>query len=209
MSNIRSLSDISQLLSGMTLHEILDPTISSGGSKGYASNQLDKSAVVLASEITSISSTLGPRLPPGKLSTAVTANEDDLKRSLNSTIYLLSSSDWEKIVLTRVLAQIISTNQVIGSSIKQSMEGAVLLLDDMGIHMNEIQQARLLKNLRKSGAATLITSYRWSVGRFADRIYVLQNGAIVENGTHSELLDRGTQRSIYAARWKEMYDESK
>jgi ABC-type cobalamin transport system ATPase subunit len=193
----------------MTLHEILDPTISSGGSKGYASNQLDKSAVVLASEITSISSTLGPRLPPGKLSTAVTANEDDLKRSLNSTIYLLSSSDWEKIVLTRVLAQIISTNQVIGSSIKQSMEGAVLLLDDMGIHMNEIQQARLLKNLRKSGAATLITSYRWSVGRFADRIYVLQNGAIVENGTHSELLDRGTQRSIYAARWKEMYDESK
>jgi len=209
MSNIRSLSDISQLLSGMTLHEILDPTISSGGSKGYASNQLDKSAVVLASEITSISSTLGPRLPPGKLSTAVTANEDDLKRSLNSTIYLLSSSDWEKIVLTRVLAQIISTNQVIGSSIKQSMEGAVLLLDDMGIHMNEIQQARLLKNLRKSGAATLITSYRWSVGRFADRIYVLQNGAIVENGTHSELLDRGPQRSIYAARWKEMYDESK
>jgi len=183
----------------MTLQEAL----------GYGFSHIEKPAIDIASEITSISSTLFPRLPAGKLLTVVTANEDDLTRSPTSQMYLLSSSDCEKIVLTRVLAQIISANQSVTASMKLALDGAVLLLDDLGVHMNEIHQAKLLKNLRKSGATTLITSNRWSVGRFADRIFVLHNGVIVENGTHAELLDRGPQRSIYAARWKDMLDESK
>lgn len=204
MSSVRSLSDLSQVLSGMKLYEILNPI--SLGAKAYASKEVEKSALGLASEITSISSTLIPRLPPSKLSTLVTVNENDLTRSTAYPSFILSSSDWEKIILTRVLAQLISANQIISSSVKQCMENAVLLLDDMGLYMNEIQQAKLLNNLRKSGAVTLITSNHWSVGRLADKIYVVQNGAIVEQGTHNELLDRGAQRGLYAARWKEMIE---
>jgi ABC-type multidrug transport system fused ATPase/permease subunit len=48
------------------------------------------------------------------------------------------------------------------------------------------------------------TSNRWATGRFADRIVVMKDGAIVETGTHAELLNRGPQLSIYAAKWHAM-----
>ena len=83
----------------------------------------------------------------------------------------------------------------------------MLLLDDATSLMNELEEIHLVKSLRKSGAATLITSNRWSTGRFADRIAVVKNGSIIECGTHADLLGRGPQKSAYAAKWAQMMAE--
>jgi ABC-type multidrug transport system fused ATPase/permease subunit len=70
--------------------------------------------------------------------------------------------------------------------------------------LNELEEIKLIKSLKNSGAATLMTSKRWTMGRFATRIVVIQNGTVVESGTHAELIARGADHSLYAARWAQM-----
>jgi len=55
--------------------------------------------------------------------------------------------------------------------------------------------------LRQSGAATVLTSNKWATGRLGDKVVVIQDGAIVESGTHDELLSLGPQQSLYASKW--------
>jgi ATP-binding cassette subfamily B protein len=45
----------------------------------------------------------------------------------------------------------------------------------------------------------IFISHRLSTTRIADRIIMLENGQIVEQGTHQELLDRNGK---YAQMWK-------
>lgn len=79
--------------------------------------------------------------------------------------------------------------------------GSVLILDDATYHMSEKEEARLLAVLRRTGAATILTSKRWSAGRLADRIAVIKDGAVVEQGTHNDLM---RQHSSYALEWHAM-----
>jgi ATP-binding cassette, subfamily B, bacterial len=46
-----------------------------------------------------------------------------------------------------------------------------------------------------SGQTALLISHRFSTVRMADRIIVLQNGTVLEQGTHTELL---SQNGLYA-----------
>jgi len=51
---------------------------------------------------------------------------------------------------------------------------------------------------------TLIISHRLSAVRHANRIYVLENGAIIESGDHESLLK---QRGLYSAMWRQQFSE--
>ena len=84
------------------------------------------------------------------------------------------------------------------------MVGSVLLLDDPTVLLSEVEEAKILKELRQSGAATILASNKWATGRFADHIAVVRDGSIVESGTHNELISRGPQSSLYAAKWHAM-----
>jgi ABC-type transport system involved in cytochrome bd biosynthesis fused ATPase/permease subunit len=150
---------------------------------------------------------------PSKLSTILTARESDLKHpGVKSQGSLLSPGEWSKLLLTRILAQVIHDNDNVLSTtgsngernLDNSLVGSVLLLDDLTAWLSEVEEATLLKNLRRTGSATVFSSNKWSTGRFADRIYVVKDGAIVEAGTHDELLMRGPQQSLYAAKWHAM-----
>lgn len=86
------------------------------------------------------------------------------------------------------------------------MMGAILLLDDATSQMSESDGANLITALRRTGAAVLLTSNCWASGRFADRIVVLggSSGAVVESGTHADLINLGPDRSLYAREWSAM-----
>jgi ATP-binding cassette subfamily B protein len=69
----------------------------------------------------------------------------------------------------------------------------VLILDDALSSVDTLTEERILQGL--SGVmrdrTTILISHRVSTVRNADRIYVLERGRIVEEGTHQELLELG------------------
>lgn len=69
----------------------------------------------------------------------------------------------------------------------------ILILDDATSAVDTHTEAHILKGLRSSmaGHTNLIVSHRVSTVRDADLIVVLEDGRIVERGTHHELIARG------------------
>ncbi len=66
----------------------------------------------------------------------------------------------------------------------------VLILDDCFSAVDTETEEHILSELKRlrQQQTTLLVSHRVSTARHADRIYVLEDGRILENGTHDELL---------------------
>ncbi|MGZ0040858.1 ABC transporter ATP-binding protein [Paenibacillus ottowii] len=66
----------------------------------------------------------------------------------------------------------------------------ILVLDDALSAVDARTEARIIDNIRRkrSGKTTLISTHRLSAVEHADRIVVLEQGRIIEQGTHNELL---------------------
>jgi ABC-type hemin transport system ATPase subunit len=158
-------------------------------------------------QMTGLYKTLLARLP-SKTATIFTANEEDLRpTSLKPRSTLLSPGEWSKMMLARVLAQTIYDNDnalASNDKIENSLMGSILLLDEPTTMYSEVDEGELYRDLRLTGAATVISTNKWATGRFADQICVVKNGAIVEMGSHNELIARGPQQSLYAAKWQAM-----
>jgi ATP-binding cassette subfamily B multidrug efflux pump len=76
----------------------------------------------------------------------------------------------------------------------------ILILDDALSAVDARTEAQIIENIReeRAGKTTLISTHRLSAVQHADMIVVLDNGNIVERGTHQELLDmNGWYREQY------------
>jgi ATP-binding cassette, subfamily B, bacterial len=62
-------------------------------------------------------------------------------------------------------------------------------------------EASIPRSLREitAGHTTVIIAHRLPTIRHADRIYVMEDGAVVEQGKHDELLEAN---GIYASMWR-------
>ncbi|MBC7901679.1 MAG: ABC transporter ATP-binding protein [Saprospiraceae bacterium] len=71
----------------------------------------------------------------------------------------------------------------------------ILILDDSLSAVDTYTEEKILHNLRdvRQDRTTLIVSHRVSTIRDADLICVLENGRIIERGTHQELLELGRE----------------
>jgi ATP-binding cassette, subfamily B, multidrug efflux pump len=69
----------------------------------------------------------------------------------------------------------------------------ILILDDALSSVDTQTEEKILGRLRDvmHGRTTVLIAHRTSTVRDADRIVVLKDGAIIESGTHDELLERG------------------
>ncbi len=79
-------------------------------------------------------------------------------------------------------------------------EPPILILDDAFSSVDVETEEEILRALQQfmRGRTTLLISHRISTVRAADMIVYLRNGAIIEQGTHDELLARGgAYRELY------------
>jgi ABC-type multidrug transport system fused ATPase/permease subunit len=92
----------------------------------------------------------------------------------------LSGGQWQRIALARALAAV--------------RQGAgVVLLDEPTAQLDARGEAEIFSRIlaETRSCTTVLVSHRFSTVRQADRICVVENGAVVELGSHDELMARG------------------
>jgi ATP-binding cassette subfamily C protein CydCD len=69
-------------------------------------------------------------------------------------------------------------------------DAPVLVLDEATSHLDAVNEAEVREAIERlmKGRTTLVIAHRLSTIRNADKIVVLDDGAVAEQGTHSELL---------------------
>ena len=89
----------------------------------------------------------------------------------------LSGGQWQKIALARTLFR----------------DAQITILDEPTSSMDAYAEANVFAKLRELAAnrLVLVITHRLANIRFADRIYVMHGGEIVESGTHDELMSLG------------------
>jgi len=83
------------------------------------------------------------------------------------------------------------------------VDPAILVLDEATANLDLATEARVQKamSLVASGRTTLVIAHRLQTARAAERILVVDDGTITEDGSHDELIALGGQ---YAALWSAM-----
>jgi ATP-binding cassette subfamily B protein len=96
----------------------------------------------------------------------------------------LSVGEWQRLALARAFLR----------------RAPILILDEPTSAMDPWAEADWLARFRElaAGRTVLIITHRFSTARFADVIHVMNEGRIVESGTHEQLLQAGGR---YAQGW--------
>ena len=80
----------------------------------------------------------------------------------------------------------------------------ILLLDEATSNIDSQSEAQIQQGLNRlmQGRTTLIIAHRLSTVRNVDKILVIQEGEIIEEGTHQELL---AKKGLYESLYNEQY----
>jgi ATP-binding cassette subfamily B protein len=89
----------------------------------------------------------------------------------------LSIGEWQKVALARAFFR----------------DAQIIVLDEPTSAIDAEAEYQIFKRFHKlaKGRTALLISHRLSTVRMADRIYVIEDGRIIESGTHEDLVFRG------------------
>ena len=101
----------------------------------------------------------------------------------------LSGGQWQKVAIARGLYRCHN----------------MIILDEPTAAIDPIEETRLYKKFidMSKGKTSLIVTHRLGSAKIADRIIVMDNGEIVDCGTHDELMEHeGIYKKMYEAQAK-------
>ena len=109
-----------------------------------------------------------------------------LTREFDDKGILLSGGESQKIALARVFAH---------------EDAEIIILDEPSSALDPISEYNIYKNIMEVAdeKTVIFISHRLASARMADRIYMIENGSIIETGNHDELL---AQKGAYARMFK-------
>lgn len=105
----------------------------------------------------------------------------------------LSGGQWQRIILSRAYMG----------------EPEILILDEPTASVDPIEEMRIIEHFRDivQGKTALLISHRIGFARISDRICIMENGRIIEDGTHEELMNlHGRYYELFMSQ-KELYNE--
>ena len=154
------------------LHEDESKTRMNGARAKGSEDQKEVPALIVSAADKSLAATLLPRFAEGY--------RQMLGRRFEGGVDL-SGGEWQKVALARAYMR----------------DAQVLILDEPTAALDARAEYEVFKRFSElvRGRMAVIISHRFSTVRMADRIIVLQNGNVVEEGTHEELVAR---RGLYA-----------
>jgi len=108
---------------------------------------------------------------------------------------------WETVVGERGLTVSGGQRQRLALARALAGEPRVLVLDDVFASVDAVKEEEIVASLERvrQGRSVLLMTHRLRAARAADRIVVLSDGAVVESGTHAELVSAG---GVYARLWR-------
>jgi ATP-binding cassette subfamily B protein len=98
----------------------------------------------------------------------------------------LSAGEWQKIALARALHK----------------DAGIVLLDEPTSSLDTRTETQFLRRLREiaDGRIILVISHRLPTVMTADLVYVMEDGRIVESGTHEDLMQlRGKYHALFSS----------
>ena len=95
----------------------------------------------------------------------------------------LSGGEWQKVALARAFMR----------------DAQILILDEPTASLDAQAEYEIFARMKELTAdkTALFISHRFSTVRLADRIMVLEGGAIIEQGMHDELLQAGRYAELF------------
>lgn len=113
---------------------------------------------------------------------------DGLQTMVGDRGYRLSGGEKQRLAIARLLLK----------------SPSVVVLDEATAHLDSESEAAVQEALRSalSGRTSLVIAHRLATVREADRILVLEEGHLVERGTHEELLEQG---GLYTALYRTQF----
>ncbi|MEM7334552.1 MAG: ABC transporter ATP-binding protein [Chloroflexota bacterium] len=105
--------------------------------------------------------------------------------------YNLSGGQWQRLAIARAFAR----------------DASLLILDEPTSNMDAKAEFRLFSRFRDlaKGRTTILISHRFSTVSIADRILVMENGRIIESGSHQALVELGgTYAQLYDLHTRQM-----
>jgi ATP-binding cassette subfamily B protein len=89
----------------------------------------------------------------------------------------LSAGEWQKVALARAFMR----------------DAQIMVLDEPTSALDAKSEYEVFRGFKRliQGRSAILVSHRFSTVRMADRIFVLEDGSIVESGSHEELVKHG------------------
>lgn len=151
---------------------------------------------------------------PGSIKDNLLCGEDYSDEQLKEVIDKVQLTSWIDMQKDGLDTEVGEQGAILSGGLKQRMSIArallknpeILLLDEPTSALDEQTECEIMNLLREASSdlTCLIVSHRLSSVAYADEIYTMQDGKILEHGTHEELLSKkGYYNYLYTIQKKE------